>query len=307
MRVRGVAPDLGYVRVGMANVYLYGPRNARDRGWTLIDAGMPGPGSSARISKAAAEWFGPDVRPQGIVLTHGHFDHVGALGDLAERWGAPIYAHSLEIPHLTGRSAYPLPDPFVGGGLLAVLSRLYPRGPFDFDDRVRPLPEDGSVPGMPGWRWIHTPGHTAGHVSLFRDEDRSLIAGDAFVTAKQESALAALAWRPKVHRPPAYFTPDWAAARGSVQRLAALEPELAATGHGPPMRGPDMRRQLHMLARDFDRLAVPRYGRYVGRRPAPGPVAKALVGVGVAALAGLALKRALRPARPTQWRANSLV
>ena len=300
MRVRGVAPDLGYVRIVMANVYLYGPREARDRGWTLIDAGVPGPGSSARISEAAAEWFGPDIRPQAIVLTHGHFDHVGALGDLAERWDAPIYAHSLEIPHLTGRRAYPPPDPLVGGGLLAVLSRLYPRGPFDFDDRVRPLPEDGSVPGMPGWRWIHTPGHTAGHVSLFRDEDRSLIAGDAFVTTRQESALGVLTWRPRVHRPPAYFTPDWVAARGSVQRLAALEPELAATGHGPPMRGAAMRRQLHMLARDFDRRAVPRHGRYVGRRPAPGPVAKALVGAGVAVLAGLALKRALRPARPTQ-------
>ena len=42
---------------------------------------------------------------------------------------------------------------------------------------------------MPGWRWVHTPGHTAGHVSLFRDADRTLIAGDAFVTTKQESAL----------------------------------------------------------------------------------------------------------------------
>jgi glyoxylase-like metal-dependent hydrolase (beta-lactamase superfamily II) len=39
---------------------------------------------------------------------------------------------------------------------------------------------------MPGRRWLHTPGHTAGHVS-FRDHDRCLIVGDAFVTTKQES------------------------------------------------------------------------------------------------------------------------
>ena len=40
---------------------------------------------------------------------------------------------------------------------------------------------------MPGWRWIPTPGHTPGHVSLFREADRSLIAGDAFVTVRQDS------------------------------------------------------------------------------------------------------------------------
>jgi glyoxylase-like metal-dependent hydrolase (beta-lactamase superfamily II) len=144
---------------------------------------------------------------------------------------------------------------------------------------------------MPGWRWIHTPGHSSGHVSLFRDEDRTLIAGDAFVTTKNESAAAVVTWQPVVHRPPAYFTPDWASARGSVQRLAALEPELAATGHGPPMRGPEMRRQLHALADDFDRVAVPRHGRYVGRPLFDEPVPRLLLGAGAAALAGLVLSR----------------
>src|ERR671919_701782 len=90
--------------------------------------------------------------------------------------------------------------------------------------RIRPLPVDGSIPAMPGWRWIHTPGHSPGHVSLFRDSDRTLIAGDAFVTTKQESAIAALTNRPEIHGPPAYFTPDWTASRRSVERLAALEP-----------------------------------------------------------------------------------
>jgi glyoxylase-like metal-dependent hydrolase (beta-lactamase superfamily II) len=159
---------------------------------------------------------------------------------------------------------------------------------------VRPLPADGSVPGMQGWRWIHTPGHSAGHVSLFREADRTLIAGDAFVTTKNESVMAVIAQRPMVHRPPAYFTPDWASARASVQRLAALEPELAATGHGPPMRGPEMRRQLHTLANDFDRVAVPRHGRNVGRPLFEEPVPRLLLSVGAAALAGLVLARVTR-------------
>jgi glyoxylase-like metal-dependent hydrolase (beta-lactamase superfamily II) len=103
-----------------------------------------------------------------------------------------------------------------------------------------------------------------------------------------------ITWQPMVHRPPAYFTPDWASARASVQRLAALEPELAATGHGPPMRGPEMRRQLQALARDFDRVAVPRHGRYVGRPLFEEPVPRLLLSVGAAALAGLVLGRVTR-------------
>ena len=57
---------------------------------------------------------------------------------------------------------------------------------------------------MPGWRWIHTPGH----VSFFRDADRTPIVGDAFVTTRQDSALAAVMLPQYVRRPPAYYTPD---------------------------------------------------------------------------------------------------
>ena len=90
-----------------------------------------------------------------------------------------------------------------------------------------------------------------------------LIAGDAFITTRQESAYAALTQEPEMHGPPAYFTPDWVSARESVVKLAALEPELVVTGHGRAMRGPAMREALHTLARDFDRVAVPEHGRYV--------------------------------------------
>jgi glyoxylase-like metal-dependent hydrolase (beta-lactamase superfamily II) len=148
---------------------------------------------------------------------------------------------------------------------MAAVSPLFPRGPFDFRPRMHMLPEDGAVPGLADWRWVHTPGHTPGHVSLFRDSDRALIAGDAFVTTKQESLIAALTQRPELHGPPAYYTPDWGSAWESVELLSALEPALAATGHGRPMRGPAMREGLRDLARNFDRLAVPARGRYVER------------------------------------------
>jgi glyoxylase-like metal-dependent hydrolase (beta-lactamase superfamily II) len=151
---------------------------------------------------------------------------------------------------------------------MSLTSSFFSRGPIDVSPWLRSLPADGAVPGMPGWRWIHTPGHTPGHVSLWRSADKTLIAGDAFITTKQESAYAVATQRPELHGPPMYFTPDWDGARESVQRLSALAPELVLTGHGRPLRGEEMRAALATLARDFDEVAVPRHGKYVdGDRP----------------------------------------
>jgi glyoxylase-like metal-dependent hydrolase (beta-lactamase superfamily II) len=304
---RSVTPDLAVLRVGFVNLCLYGRPGSPNGSWVLIDAGLPG--SASRITRAARQWIGPWARPAAIVLTHGHFDHRGALRSLAELWDVPVYAHYLELPYLTGLSSYPPPDPMVGGGAMAALSRFYPRGPIDLGTRVRALPEDGSVPGMPGWQWIHTPGHTPGHIALFREADRTLVAGDAFVGTKQESAIAALTYRPEIHGPPAYFTPDWVSARRSVERLAALEPERAVTGHGPPLSGEPLRQGLQRLAREFDRIAVPPRGRYV-RQPAiadargvvsvpppvPDPLPRTLLAIGAGLLLAAGLRRTFRRA-----------
>lgn len=265
--VHAVTADLAYLRLVLVNVLFYGAPDAGDRGWVLIDAGITA--TKGRIKKTAEARFGVGARPAAIVLTHGHFDHVGVLEDLAEEWDTPVYAHGLEKPYLDGTAAYPAPDPSVGGGLMALISPLFPTKPVDVSARLRLLPDDGSVPPMEGWRWIHTPGHSPGHVSLWRETDQTLIVGDAFVTTAQESVYAVVTQASEIHGPPMYLTIDWPAARASVQALAKLEPERVITGHGRPLQGPAMRRALDALVRDFDIVAVPKAGRYVEQPAQP--------------------------------------
>jgi glyoxylase-like metal-dependent hydrolase (beta-lactamase superfamily II) len=257
--VHQISTDVAYKRLVMVNVCYVGIPGQGN--WTLIDAGLHG--TAPLIAAAAEALFGKNNPPVAIIMTHGHFDHVGALQTLAEKWDVPIYAHAIELPYLRGEASYPAPDPTVGGGMLAASAGLYPRGPVDVSRWVRAFPEDGAVPGMPGWKWIHTPGHTEGHVALWRESDRTIIAGDAFITTKQESAYAVATQRPELHGPPMYFTPDWVSAAASVRKLASLRPDLVVTGHGRALQGPEMLRSLQTLARDFEKVAVPEHGRYV--------------------------------------------
>jgi len=239
---------------------MYFIHNAVEKKWVLIDAGLKR--SALKIKELSDNLFWPESKPAAIILTHGHFDHVGSAMELAREWDVPVFAHLMELPYLTGLSSYPPADPWAGGGLFSVVSPVFPTGPINISDHIQLLPQDGSLPFLPDWRYIHTPGHSPGHISLFRRRDRVLLAGDAFVTTRQESVWSVMTQSKKITGPPRYFTYDWPAAARSVQELAMLEPETVATGHGQPMRGEEMRKMLHKLADNFKELAVPAHGRY---------------------------------------------
>jgi glyoxylase-like metal-dependent hydrolase (beta-lactamase superfamily II) len=247
-----VLPDIYCLPVQIVNICFIG--NPESNEFVLIDGGMPD--SEEMIISEAEKRFGPIAACKGILLTHGHFDHIGALRQLSEKWNCPIYAHKQEEPYLTGKTDYPPPNTEIEG-LVAKMSPFFPRHSIDISDRLQILPDDGSVPFLPEWNFIHTPGHTPGHVSFYRERDRVLIVGDAFVNVEQESLYEVLTQKEEIHGPPAYFTMDWQAASSSVKELAKLDPYVAITGHGLPLTGSKLQEGLHLLANKFDQTEIP--------------------------------------------------
>ena len=137
-----IAPGVSGLRIVFVNVFGI----AHASGWTLVDAGLTL--SAPRIKHWAKEQFG-GAPPKSIILTHGHFDHVGVLKELAEEWNVLVYAHAIELPYITGQQEYLPPDSTVGGGIMPWMSPLFPRSPIDLGARAATLPFDNSVPDLP--------------------------------------------------------------------------------------------------------------------------------------------------------------
>lgn len=299
--VEAIAANVYKLKILFVNAYLIGtPENAAGS-WVLVDTGLPK--THGRVLRVAAEIFGANRAPSAIVLTHGHFDHAGSALELAEHWNVPILAHHLEMPYLTGKSDYAPQDPTVGGAL-AQMSRAFSHSGYNFGELVKQLPADGEIPEMSGWKYVHTPGHTNGHISVFREADRVLIAGDALATMNQDSWVSNVTEKQEFHRPPSPLTPDWTAARESVEKLASLEPKVVAAGHGKPFTAADTADQLRRFANTF---TAPPHGRYVNQPavadetgivavppPVPDPKLRIAAGIGIAAAAGIAISALAR-------------
>jgi hydroxyacylglutathione hydrolase len=168
------------------------------------------------------------------VVTHAHPDHQGSTKAVCERFGVPLWAGERDADALEDGllSARQPPHP------MNRLSSAAFAGPAHAV--ARRLREGDEVAGF---AVLDTPGHSAGHISLWRDSDRTLILGDVLFGCHPLTGV------PGLHEPPACFTPDPTRNRESIRRLAALEPALVLFGHGPPVHDPAR------VARFAERLA----------------------------------------------------
>lgn len=156
-----------------------------------------------------------------LLLTHAHPDHHGASKAVCELRDLPLWCGAADADAAeTGDPTPLLPErPFVRRAARFLAGPGHPVA-----RRVR----EGDL--VAGFVVIKTPGVSPGHVSLWREADRVLLAGD--VLSNQHPVLG----RPGLHEPPKFSTYDREANRSSLRRLAALQPALVCFGHGPPLR-----------------------------------------------------------------------
>lgn len=214
--------------ISAANVFILAAQN----GAVIVDSGVRHSEAAILDTLRDAGFAPADV--QLLLATHAHMDHIGSLPELQRATGAPIAASPGEAHAIEGHVPLPHP-PGLHGLLLHGVSSLLRPQPLAVQYRLQP---GASIPQLPGWHVVRTPGHTLDHISLYHPAQEWLIAGDA------------VAHFGAIRRSPWLFTSNMPLARASVALLAGLRLRNIAFGHGPAIiDDPSVMEQLAAVAR----------------------------------------------------------
>jgi len=143
-------------------------------GLYLIDAGFIGGLSFLRRALRHCGWEKEAIR--GVIVTHGHLDHVLNVAKLARENSAWVAAPRLDAPHYQGTFHYTGASR-VCGCLEAIGRRLLRYECFKVD---RWLDDGSELDVWDGLTAIHLPGHTVGHMGFYCRKRRLLFSGDLF-------------------------------------------------------------------------------------------------------------------------------
>jgi glyoxylase-like metal-dependent hydrolase (beta-lactamase superfamily II) len=179
-----VAGDWRRVDLSFVSAYLL----VRGSEVAVVDLGTGGSDGSIESALKAAGSGWDQVRH--VVLTHQHPDHAGGLAAVEPRVKAAFYAGEADVASIISEKT------------------------------LKPVKDGDEVFGL---RIIGTPGHTAGHISVFDPSTGVLVAGDALRTTDG-----------LVGSDPQY-TADESQAADSVRKLAALDVKAILPGHGEPL------------------------------------------------------------------------
>ena len=181
---------------------------------TLIDAGLIG--SAGRVQRYVKKMGRSLDDLTRIICTHAHPDHIGGVRELAGDREVEVLMHPADLDGLkvTLRDA-------VANRNRSQLIAYFTRHPGE----ATPIVDGQVLPILGGLRVVHTPGHTAGSVSLYAERDRLLFVGDNLQVIRRKVTFAS-----------SVFSDDMSLARASVARMAELDVQTIVFSHYPPWR-----------------------------------------------------------------------
>ena len=210
-------------------------------GWALIDAGIGMPDSRTAFWAGLQRAGLSTDKLRTIVLTHHHPDHIGLSAELQEQSGAAVYMHPIEVAsmqinwsgampqrfsnvsHFLGQHGLPSTDFWlaqVDPQVMRNIIRVPPREAIS-------LLEDGEYLDLVGERYrvIWTPGHSDGHICLFRERDGVFLAAD-HVLPRITPNVGLYSAKNRVNPLGDYLN--------SLQKVANLPASIVLPGHGEP-------------------------------------------------------------------------
>jgi glyoxylase-like metal-dependent hydrolase (beta-lactamase superfamily II) len=172
MAAGALPADVLQIRAPLLNFYAL--RDAS--GLYLIDSGFIGARSLLQKALRHRGWEREPIR--GIIVTHGHLDHILNVAPIARETGAWIAAPRLDAEHYAGRPRYS-GWARVTGFLENIGRPVLSFQPFTPDRWL----EDGDfIDVWHGLRAIHLPGHTPGHMGFYCERLRLLFSADLFAS-----------------------------------------------------------------------------------------------------------------------------
>ncbi|MDB9741541.1 MBL fold metallo-hydrolase [Akkermansiaceae bacterium] len=212
--------DADYIQVRSLGVqfYVLRDRTPDKRGLYLIDCGfINGLRGQHSLYKAIQKAGWEKEKILGILVTHGHLDHVLNVAKLAEAKGAWIYAPRLDLAHYKGAANYTGWAKITG--LLESLGKpLLGFKPFTPD---RLLDDGDEIEIWHGLRTIHLPGHTRGHCGFYCEKLQLLFSADLFASYQNFT-----------HLPSEFFNDNSREIPTSIEKALALDLKGVLPNHG---------------------------------------------------------------------------